>query len=88
MNVVEEKMMKETGYTADGESLKSDRPICTKTGIIVYKGEGDNYYLKFPYKDNKERIYTNSKDVSDLFYYLNVYDGDLDKAYDAVWGRK
>jgi len=52
---------------------------------VIYKGYGDYYYVNFP--DGSERIDANAKQIRDYFYYLEKYDGDIDKAYEKVWEK-
>ena len=35
-------------YNELGEPLERAKPICTYTGIVIYKGKGDLWYLEFP----------------------------------------
>jgi hypothetical protein len=75
-----------TGFHRNGIRADRDKPIKVTAGLIIYKGEGDQYYLDFPYGKDMGRISATAKEVSDFFYYLEKTDGDLDKAHDKVWG--
>ena len=66
-------------FNDSGEILKRETPLCTKKGIVLYKGEGDFWYLDFP--DETQRIgdVTTIKLIN-LIYQLKETNGNLDRS--------
>jgi hypothetical protein len=66
-------------YNDSGEILEREEPICTRHGIIVYKGKGDLWYLEFP--DGSKRIgQVTTIRLMNLIYYLHKTNGNVDKS--------
>ncbi|MGA2386538.1 MAG: hypothetical protein ABSG33_08395 [Candidatus Bathyarchaeia archaeon] len=63
---------------ASGEILKRKVSLCTEKGIVIYKGERDQWYLNFP--DDTKRIGVTTIGLINLLYYLNETDGNLDRS--------
>ena len=51
-----------------GQRLKRDIPLSTRTGIVIYKGKGDAWYLNYP--NMTERIECNTIKLMTLIYHL------------------
>jgi hypothetical protein len=67
------------GFCNDlGDIMKREISLCTKKGIVIYKGEGDQWYLYFP--DDTQRISVTTIGLINLIYYLNETNGNLDKS--------
>jgi len=66
-------------YDDSNKLLKRDKPICTKTGIVIYKGKGDGYVLHFPDGTRKRSRVTATK-IGVLFNHLTETNGNIDKS--------
>ena len=40
-------------YDDAGANLKRETPLCTRKGIVIYKGDEDWWYLEFPDSTHK-----------------------------------
>jgi hypothetical protein len=65
-------------YNDSGVNLKRETPLCTRKGIVIYKGEEDLWYLEFPDETHKISHVT-TIELINLIYYLNKTNGNLDK---------
>jgi len=66
-------------YNDLGEILERKGSICTKRGIILYKGRGDDWKLELP---DGSRYYGGITTIKliNLIYYLHKTNGNLDKS--------
>jgi hypothetical protein len=68
------------GFCNDsGEVLERKNPICTKRGIIIYKGQGDDWKIEFPDSEKRYGGATTIK-LMNLIYHLHKTNGNLDKS--------
>ena len=51
-----------------GNRVERDAPVCTKTGIILYKGRGDNWMIDYP--DLKQYGGVKTIKLMNLIYHL------------------
>ncbi|MGD0203401.1 MAG: hypothetical protein ABSC20_05790 [Candidatus Bathyarchaeia archaeon] len=68
------------GFCNDSQELiERQNSVCTKRGVIIYKGRGDQWYIDFP--DDTERIggVTTIK-LMTLIYYLKEFNGNIDRS--------
>jgi len=67
-------------HNDSGDTLKRGTPLCTRKGIVIYKGEGDTWYLDFP--DDTQRIGSvTTIRLINLIYHLKETDGNLEKSW-------
>ena len=66
-------------YNDSGELLERDKPICTKAGIVIFKGKGDRWYLEFP--DGTHKISeVKAIKVMTFIYHLKETNGNIDRS--------
>jgi len=67
------------GFYSDlGVNVKRETPLCTRKGIVIYRGEEDLWYLEFP--DTHKISHVTTIELINLIYYLNKTNGNLDKS--------
>jgi len=66
-------------YNELGEPLERAKPICTYTGIVIYKGKGDLWYLEFPDGTHNISGVTAIK-VMTFIYHLKETNGNIDRS--------
>lgn len=77
----------EKGFVGnDGERVSREVGVNCKTGLILYKGYGDYYYLDLPNGIARIGNVTTMK-LIELLLNLQKYDGNLDKAYEKTWEK-
>ena len=61
---------------SNGNRIERDQPVCTITGIILYKGKGNDWKINYP--DMKQYGSVNTIKLINLIYYLgrgrNLYE--------------
>jgi hypothetical protein len=72
-------------YNKDHQPIERKDWKCTKSGMILYKGKKDHWYLEFPDPDNLGRIDCNTIELMTFVYHLQKTDGNLDKSYARTW---
>ena len=80
-------MTEETGFFDNkGKKMSRAEAVSCKTELIIYRGKDGYYYLDLP--DDSERIGSvTTPKINELFYYIDKFDGNLEKAYNKVWGN-
>lgn len=71
-------------FNKNRKPLEREEWKCTKSGIILYRGKRDHWYLEFP--DESGRIDCNTIELMTFIYHLQKTKGNIDKSHALTWG--
>jgi hypothetical protein len=55
-------------WDRSGKKIERDKPLATKTGMVIYKGRGDSWVIDYP--DMKQYGAVNTIKLMTLIYHL------------------